>query len=441
MPVKNRILYFLQDALEGLLNALVPGRGAAASALGREQPGGKRVVIACSHFWPSVGGLESRVEMFSSQLVLAGYQVTVLTLDFPGRTSDLRNGVRIQGVIPGQRIGFVHSWPYAVRRAVRSGRYDACILIQDPQCEIIWSMEGGTPPPGTRLIIQPIINADGYARWRDNARFSGGLAGIMKSAAAAVVMTRSGPDTTFMADHGIPSVYIPNATVVAAPDGNFRTRHGIPAESFLILHVANLYWVKNHLGLLESLHRLPACWKLVLIGNPTGEPECAQAVGEALAGRPEILYLPGLNRDGVSSAMAEADVMVLSSLGEGAPNTILEAMAHAKPWLATPECGAANDHAGGIICPLADFFAHLSVLQDSPTLRAQLGAAGYRHWQEALSWPQVIDAWIGLIEARNPAGGLREASGTGAEMKRLKEAVAGRVSALKAAGREKTELT
>ncbi|MFZ6648239.1 glycosyltransferase family 4 protein [Undibacterium sp. TJN25] len=354
-------------------------------------PVSKNVLIVCSHFWPSIGGLEVSMGQLSSELVRAGYSVTVMTLMFPGRASDVHNGVRIASVNAPE-------FSLAIRNAVASGEFGACILIQDPLGNIVWSVEGLDPPPQTSVFIQPIINEDGYARWKDNADFSGRLTAILKAADAALVMTRSGPDTRYMQGAGIEPVYLPNAVSQMAPAGDFRRQFGIPEDRFMILHVANLYWVKNHVGLIDALPDLPASWQLVMIGNLTGAADCVSTVQAKLATRPDILFIPGLPPEWISAAMEACDVAVLASHGEGSPITLLEAMSHSKPWLATPQCGAANDHLGGQICDLKDFKQTLRVLADYPAIRRELGQISYAHWEQCYSWPVVLRGWTDLIE-------------------------------------------
>jgi glycosyltransferase involved in cell wall biosynthesis len=351
----------------------------------------KRILIACSHFWPSVGGLETSMGQLGSELVADGYDVTVLTLAFPARSADVRQGVRIVSVAMAQLQG-------AIRAAVASGEYDACLLIQDPLGTIPWSIEGLARPARTRVLVQPIINEDGYARWKDNAEFRQRLAAILKSADAALTMTKSGPDQRFMLEAGVEPVYLPNASAQLAPAGDFRAQFGIPAERFLILHVANLYWVKNHVGLIDALAGMPADWQLVMIGNPTGASDCVEAVQAKLASRPDVRFIPGLPPEWIAAAMQAADVVVLASHGEGSPITLLEAMSQRKPWLATPTCGAANDHLGGLICPLSEFKARLHQLAAQPELRRALGELSYAHWQQCYAWPVVLQGWKDLIE-------------------------------------------
>ncbi|XLZ69008.1 glycosyltransferase [Massilia sp. SR12] len=351
----------------------------------------KKILIGCSHFWPSIGGLETRMLQFGSGLVAAGYDVTVLTMAYPGRDSDVQRGVKIASVPIGEL-------PQAIRAAVASGEYAACILVQDPLGTIVWSVEGLQVPPQTRLLIQPIINEDGYGRWKDNLDFRRRLAGIFRNATAALTMTRSGPDDRFMREAGLAHTYLPNANARVEAAGDFRSQFQIAPERFMILHVANLYPVKNHIGLIDALPDLPADWQVVMIGTPSGTPEYVEQVKAKLASRPEILYIPGLRADWVAAAMAAADVVVLASHGEGSPITLLEAMSHSKPWLATPTCGAANDHLGGFICPLSGFMPRLRRLAAQPELRRTLGQISHEHWEQCYAWPVVLQGWIDLIE-------------------------------------------
>jgi glycosyltransferase involved in cell wall biosynthesis len=351
----------------------------------------KRVLIVCSHFWPSVGGLESRMGQMATELAKAGYNVNVMTQPHPDRHTDRFNGVKITGIDYADL-------PSAARQTVASGELGTCILVQYPLGSIIWGMERLRHPPQTRLLLQPIINEQGYSRWKDNAQFSARLASIMQSATVPLVMTRSGPDTRFMQSAGIDAVYLPNATVQVPAAGDFRKRFRIADDRFLILHVANLWSIKNHIGLIQSLPRLPETWQFVMIGHEADESGYREKVMAELAKRPEILFIPGLPREWASAAMQASDVIVLASLGEGSPLTILEAMSHQKPWLATPQCGGANDHVGGIICPLIEFEAHLQVLSKRRALRETMGRIGYDHWKHCYCWPVVIQGWIDLIE-------------------------------------------
>lgn len=330
------------------------------------------------------------MEQLGAELLRCGYEVTVLTMRLPNRTANEFNGIKIESEeLP--------SLPLAIARAVSSEAFACCILVQDPLGTIIWSLENLPRPKSTRVIVQPIINEEGYARWKDDKEFCRRLAAILKGHGHVLAMTQTGPDVRFMRQANVKFDYLPNASHYTEATDSFRERFNLPQEAFVILHVANLYWVKNHIGLLETLHTLPTHWRLVMVGHP-GQQDCTEAVMAKIQGRNDLLYIPGLSREWIAAAMEEADVLVLSSKGEGSPITLLEAMSHGKPWLATPQCGAANDHAGGVVTELVNFKKYLRVLFDNPELRQGLGKIGLEHWQQGYSWPVVIRGWVDLIE-------------------------------------------
>ena len=351
----------------------------------------KKILIVCSHFWPSTGGLESRMGQFGQELVKEGHFVTVLTQYITGRTSDYLNGIKI---VSSPFMEFTNQ----IRKFILSGDYDSCILVQDPLGEIIWALENLKIPKKIRVIIQPIINEDGYSKWKDDQSFISRLTSILRENGIPLTMTRSGPDLRYMKSVGLEPIYLPNATVPVDSAGDFRKEFGIGENQFLILHVANLFWVKNHIGLIDSMQNLPKHWKLVMIGNPSAESDCVQAVLSKLKEREDILFIPGLSREWTSSAIQAADIVILASKGEGSPITILEAMSHKKPWLATPECGAANDHLGGFICPVSEFKIHLDFLEKNRWVLNELSEISFEHWNECYSWPIVLKGWTELID-------------------------------------------
>jgi glycosyltransferase involved in cell wall biosynthesis len=72
---------------------------------------------------------------------------------------------------------------------------------------------------------------------------------------------------------------------------------------------------------------------------------------------------------------------------------ILEAMSLGKPWVATPECGAVLDNAGGLVAPLENFPDTLQVLLAHPSLGKRLGRLGWEHWKACFSWERVGAGW------------------------------------------------
>lgn len=94
-----------------------------------------------------------------------------------------------------------------------------------------------------------------------------------------------------------------------------------------------------------------------------------------------ISVLPFLGRDAMPALYGSHDILVLPSLVEGMPLTLLEAMATAMPVVTTNTCGMADvveDGFNGLLVPAADgpeLAGAIRKLYESPELRRKLGMA------------------------------------------------------------------
>lgn len=384
----------------------------------------RSVLIVCTHFPPSVGGLETITAQLGTSLIAKGYDVHVATERSEKRAFKEYCGITIHSLdpvpLPEQRL------PLAVqqlRELILSGRYDACILLADPRNWIFWSLEGLEVPEHTRIIAQPLINAEGFARWCDNSDFRDRLTQILKRVDSVVAISTGGVIVQYLTEEGIPYVYIPNAVEREKGSDDFRARYGIPESVPVLLHIANLWPVKNHLGLMDTLSTIGGDWRLVMIGHSSGDSRYEQQVRDAVQRDPRFMLIPGLPRHDVAAALDTADILLLASHGEVAPVTVLEAMSHAKPWLATPQCGGVHDNAGGLIAPIEQFPQVLSwLLKDRQTLD-RLGQAGYRHWSECFGWDTVISAWDSLIQTGVSSGTFEIPAPISEEMQRIRDGI------------------
>jgi glycosyltransferase involved in cell wall biosynthesis len=358
----------------------------------------RNILLACTHFWPSIGGLETVVENLGVRLVKRGYRVTVATTSRPDRRFPLYRGVHITSLTDQPATPDNPAEPGAqLRELVASGQYEACVLLADPLNWVLWSLENLRLPAFTRVIVQPIINADGYSQWRNNLDFRSRLSRLLKGVHAVVAMSRNGQEVKFFREEEIPFDYLPNAAEAAEGLINFRERHNVPRDCPMVLHVANLWPVKNHLGLMRALSLLPGDWQLVMIGHPSQDAAYLEQVRQAVDADRRFRLIPGLPHAETAAAMAAADVVLLASHGEVSPITILEAMAHGVPWLATPECGAVHDNAGGVVAPLEQFPNVLGNLMVHPEIARQLGRLGREHWDACHNWERVAAAWEEVI--------------------------------------------
>lgn len=113
-----------------------------------------------------------------------------------------------------------------------------------------------------------------------------------------------------------------------------RARTGIAPERKVILIVGRLSREKDHLTLLEAVHRLRAVVSphLVIVGEGPERFRIEERVRRLGLG--EFVTLTG-HQSSAEPWYGVADVAVLSSLSEGSPNALLEAMAAGVPVVAT----------------------------------------------------------------------------------------------------------
>lgn len=180
-------------------------------------------------------------------------------------------------------------------------------------------------------------------------------------------------------------VVIGNGIVVRPPTTSAdrelaRSELGLATDDVAVGVVARLSEQKAHHVLFAALGRIadPRV-RLVVIGDGPRRAELEQLVGiSGLAGR---VTFTGLRRD-VPALLPGLDVAALSSVHEGVPLIVIEAMAAGLPVVAT-RCGALADlvvdGVTGHLVPVGDdaaLAARLAELAADPDLRARFGAAG-----------------------------------------------------------------
>lgn len=161
-----------------------------------------------------------------------------------------------------------------------------------------------------------------------------------------------------------------------------RRALGVAPDSLVVGTVARLVPVKDHASLLRAAARLRGAHPnltVLLVGDGPSRGELA-ALARTL-GIEDMVVFAG-ERLGGGNYHHAFDVSVLCSLSEGFPNAIVEAMAAARPVVATAVGGsvdAVDDGVTGLLVPPSDpeaLAAAVGRLLVSPQLRASFGAAG-----------------------------------------------------------------
>jgi len=198
---------------------------------------------------------------------------------------------------------------------------------------------------------------------------------------------------------------IPNGVPFAPAAGareRVRRSWGVPEEAPVVGVVAGLKPVKNHALLLDAAADLaPRFADLVLVFAGDG-PLRAELEGRARRlGLQERIRLLGFRSD-LGEVYAGFDVVALPSRSEGMPLTVIEAMAAARPVVASAVGGVPEvvvDGETGIVFPAGDREAlgrALAGLLADPARRHALGEAGRRRYEERFTLERMAEAYASV---------------------------------------------
>lgn len=181
-----------------------------------------------------------------------------------------------------------------------------------------------------------------------------------------------------------------------------------PPGTVLVGNVARLDKVKDHAGLLVAFGLLRAAGngknancRLVIAGDGPQRDELARQIVQL--GLTDSVRLLG-NRGDVPQVLAECDAFVLSSVAEGMPMTVLEAMATGLPVVATDVGGVASVVEAGATGTLVQpgdapaLAAALGAYVADEKLRHRHGAAGRARVAAKFSLPTMVSAYVALYD-------------------------------------------
>ena len=173
---------------------------------------------------------------------------------------------------------------------------------------------------------------------------------------------------------------VPAPSTVSPPPGDRQCQ---------LLFVGTLIERKGLADLLEALARprvraLP--WHLRIVGEGDQNRWSNLVATHGLRDRVDLVGW--VSSAGVHQLLERSDVLVLPSLNEGLPMVILEAMAHARPVIATSVgsvCDVVEDRVTGLLVPPSSPDALANALEQmivEKGLRLKLGVAGHQLFAE-----------------------------------------------------------
>jgi len=167
-----------------------------------------------------------------------------------------------------------------------------------------------------------------------------------------------------------------------SPSDDKRLELGIGAHELIVGMVAHIRPEKNHQLLISAFERVARELKevrLLLIGNDSLNGAIQRIVGECSVGN-RIVFLG--QRDDVPELLRIFDVFCLTSVHEGLPLTLLEAMASGVPVIGTDVMGIneiITDNENGLLFPNGDeekLAEVIMTLLTDEALRIRLSRAG-----------------------------------------------------------------
>lgn len=187
-----------------------------------------------------------------------------------------------------------------------------------------------------------------------------------------------------------------------------KSREGL--RSFSIVAIGTLWWVKGFeyaLRAVDVLDKEGVPLSLDILGSEPdwGEPserERLLALSAALGLDGKVRLHGGVLPEAVRDRLQTADVYLQSSLSEGHPTAVVEAMASGVPVVAT-DCGGTRevltDGVEGFLVPPRDWRAAgsaLRLLWHDHDLRKRMGEAGRRRVEAEFTIDRQTDHFVGL---------------------------------------------
>ena len=175
----------------------------------------------------------------------------------------------------------------------------------------------------------------------------------------------------------------------------FRQELGIDDETILVGIVGRLTEIKNHQMFLNSVARLKSNQRLrfVIIGDGSLRQALEQQA-QSLGLQGKVIFAGG--RKDPEYFYPALDIVALTSLNEGTPLTLIEAMANARPVVATAVGGVVDllQDERGICVPSGDeeaFAAALEKLAADRQLQQELGARGLQYVERTHSKDRLVE--------------------------------------------------
>jgi len=355
----------------------------------------------------SVGGTEMNAIRTAERMARERYRLSIVTLGSEGPLAERyeRMGVPVLRFPIRNLYG-----TETVRQGIRLARFLRAEQVSVVHCHDQYSNFFSTM--AARWAGVPVVIAS--KRWLHSPLRYRIANGVGFRAATRVIANSDAVAASLQRDDRLARdrvVVVPNfvdETAFGPPSSHVRQAWvrelGLESSAVVVGIVASLLPIKDHATLLRAMAALVPEWpavRLVIVGQGP-ELERLRALADQL-GIAHAVRFAGL-RPQVPSFHFLFDISVLSSVSEGFPNSLVEAMAAGRPIVATDVggvCDAVRHGENGILVPPGDptaFADALRVLLRDVDLRRRMGAAGARRAREEFHAATVVGSLERLYE-------------------------------------------
>lgn len=357
----------------------IGGAEVLAAGLARELSDRYRFVFAC---------LDNQVGVLGEEFATRGVPMKVFHRQ-PG--IDWKCSFRLASFFREHRVQIVHAHQY-------TPFFQSLLARLTYRRPPIVFTEHGRHFPDSRSSKRVVVN-------RALLRYDDRLIGVGESVRQALVDNEGLPERrTETIYNGVPLEKFLAVKGDADLRSAVRCELGITTNQFAIIQVARLNALKDHATAIRTIKRLrdndvPA--KLILVGDGEERPALEKLVAEQQLTK-AVKFLGA--RSDIPRLLTAADAFLLSSISEGIPLTLIEAMGAGIPIVSTDVGGIPEiiEHGvAGLLAPARDdetLATHLQSLWQNPKQRAELAANGCRRAVEQFSLEQMNRQYIDVYE-------------------------------------------
>jgi glycosyltransferase involved in cell wall biosynthesis len=351
----------------------------------------------------NVGGLERMVESLSLGLAHRGYTVSVCCYDELGPGADLLNGHGVPVNLVRRRPGIDWRLPPKIAKYLRLERCDILhchnetaffygfLAAKIAGVQVVYTEHSLTEEKRIREIVHSLF-------FRGTSMIVGVAEEIRERLAREEGAPRGKSRVIWNGRDG---------DIYSVREKDFirkkREELGIPPEAFIIGAVGRHFPEKNYGMLLKILSSLRQEFETVLLmvgGGPLMDEFLRKAAEVKVR---DYVFAMG-DRSDAQDLYPVFDVFVLSSVREGMPLVVIEAMACGIPVVSTDVGGIRNivqEGNTGFLVPSGDVPAmvnRIMGLKADPAMRESFGRRAREYFEQYLSLDRMIDQYDDIYQ-------------------------------------------